>query len=243
MKRLLLAVGAAELAYRGVVRAKNRKFAALLADVADKLERAGLEYWLDWGSLLGAVRDGRILEHDTDTDLSVPAVHAEALRALADREFAARGYVVQDRGTSLLIGLPRRPRVHTLDDEIMVHLEIVPAEAGSVVLNAGRVRVPAELVWPLAHVRLQGRRYPAPGRMSEYLEAIYGYTGRVCVYEGGDRYRPCRTAWEVASYHWDRLVYYRLYFLVKALPLPRAWKEAGSRITGLYHRFLGTPKT
>lgn len=242
MKRLLLAALVLEGAYRAVVRAKNRKFVRLLSDVADHLEAVGLEYWLDWGTLLGAVREGGILEHDTDTDLTLPAGQGPALRELALREFASRGYRVQDRGTSLLIGLPVHPTRHGLDDEIMVHLELAPEADGVIVLNAGRRPVASELVRPLTQVRLAGRSWPAPGRTSEYLEALYGYTGRVCVYLGDDRYRATEGLAEVAGYHWNRLVYYRAYFLVKALPLPRSWKEAGSHVTRVLERLLGAPK-
>lgn len=242
MKRLLVAALVLEGAYRAVVRAKNRKFVRLLSLVADRLEAGGLEYWLDWGTLLGAVREGGILEHDTDTDLTLPESQGPALRELALREFASRGYRVQDRGTSLLIGLPVHPTRHGLDDEIMVHLELAPEADGTIVLNAGRRPVSVGLVRPLARVRLAGRWWPAPGRTQEYLEAIYGYTGRVCVYLGNDRYRPAATFGEVASYHWNRLVFYRGYFLVKALPLPRAWKEAGSSVTRSLERWLGAPK-
>lgn len=242
MRRLLLAGLVLEGAYRAVIRAKNRKFVRLLSDVADRLEAAGLEYWLDWGTLLGAVREGGILEHDTDTDLTLPAGQGAALRELALREFASRGYRVQDRGTSLLIGLPVHPTRHGLDDEIMVHLELAPESEGVIVLNAGRRPVPAELVRPLSRVLLAGRWWPAPGRPAPYLEALYGYTGPVCVYLGDDRYRAAETLAEVARHHCHRLVYYRTYFLVKALPLPRAWKEAGSSVTRVLERWLGAPK-
>jgi len=35
------------------------------------LTQSGVDYWLDFGSLLGLMREGNILEGDTDVDISV----------------------------------------------------------------------------------------------------------------------------------------------------------------------------
>ena len=43
---------------------------ALLKDVTLALDEAGVQYWLDYGSLLGAVREGRSICWDGDYDLS-----------------------------------------------------------------------------------------------------------------------------------------------------------------------------
>jgi len=52
-------------------------------DVKRVLDQAGIEFWLDYGSLLGAVREGGKIEWDTDLDLSIVEVHwKELLRAI-----------------------------------------------------------------------------------------------------------------------------------------------------------------
>ncbi len=40
-----------------------------LAEVKEILDKVGITYWLDSGTLLGAVRDGKIIEWDVDVDL------------------------------------------------------------------------------------------------------------------------------------------------------------------------------
>ena len=43
----------------------------MLFNVVKLLEEEGVEYWLDFGTLLGLVRDGAIIEWDEDVDISV----------------------------------------------------------------------------------------------------------------------------------------------------------------------------
>src|SRR5690606_20464286 len=63
---------------------------AMLHRVTKTLETAGVTYWLDHGTLLGIVREQRLLPWDTDMDITVPAtslpqLHA-AMPALKDRK-------------------------------------------------------------------------------------------------------------------------------------------------------------
>jgi len=42
-----------------------------LMDVKEVFERFDIRYWLDWGTLLGAVREGKIIAWDCDIDLGM----------------------------------------------------------------------------------------------------------------------------------------------------------------------------
>lgn len=59
----------------------NRKVALRnLKDVNEVLEEIGATYWIDCGTLLGAIREGDFLEHDTDIDFGVwTTEHHEAI--------------------------------------------------------------------------------------------------------------------------------------------------------------------
>ncbi len=65
----------------------------VLADVKGSLEREGIGYWLDFGSLLGTVRHGRSIPWDGDFDLSTLDPHIAGRTALWNR-LRRQGYKV-----------------------------------------------------------------------------------------------------------------------------------------------------
>jgi hypothetical protein len=62
-----------------------------LRGLAEVLEDAGIDYWVDSGVLLGLVRSGRLLRWEKDVDLAITAVDAQRLLELEGR-FASIGY-------------------------------------------------------------------------------------------------------------------------------------------------------
>jgi phosphorylcholine metabolism protein LicD len=55
-----------------ILQGKNLKVAEqMLKDVTDIFDKHGVRYWLDFGTLLGIVREGRILPWDDDMDISI----------------------------------------------------------------------------------------------------------------------------------------------------------------------------
>lgn len=73
---------------------------AQLLDVLQVLDSHTVPYFLEGGTLLGIVRNGDILAHDTDTDLSINAEDFDRLKpALADLK--ARGWYVKTRPIKL----------------------------------------------------------------------------------------------------------------------------------------------
>jgi len=43
----------------------------ILRKVVEKLNQHDIKYWVDYGSLLGIIREGDVIKHDTDTDVCV----------------------------------------------------------------------------------------------------------------------------------------------------------------------------
>ncbi|OYT52917.1 MAG: hypothetical protein B6U72_07245 [Candidatus Altiarchaeales archaeon ex4484_2] len=64
-----------------------------LRDIKDILDRADIEYWLDHGSLLGAVRDKRFIPWDNDIDLSTMSTEIDKIIAEIP-EIEKRGFKI-----------------------------------------------------------------------------------------------------------------------------------------------------
>jgi lipopolysaccharide cholinephosphotransferase len=63
----------------------------MLREVTEILEKNGVQYFLDFGTLLGIVRENRLLPWDDDIDLGIPEKHAEKLSRLK-LKFILKGY-------------------------------------------------------------------------------------------------------------------------------------------------------
>ena len=66
----------------------------MLIDITDSLDNHKIKYWLDFGTLLGAVRDGKVIPWDGDFDLSSLETNLEQKSDLW-KEISNKGYDVQ----------------------------------------------------------------------------------------------------------------------------------------------------
>lgn len=65
-----------------------------LAWIARLLNDAGIKYWVDSGTLLGLVRDGKLLDHDRDIDISMWSSSIDGIEGLLSA-FRSAGYGIQ----------------------------------------------------------------------------------------------------------------------------------------------------
>jgi len=89
----------------------------MLHCVCRLLDEAAVPYVLEAGTLLGVVREQRLLPWDTDVDLTVPAEHVDALLALRSQLWRA-GYRTRLRPHRVAqgpfaVGMPRLLKVQT----------------------------------------------------------------------------------------------------------------------------------
>jgi len=169
------------------------------------LEDMGITYWLEGGTLLGALREnGTLLQWEDDVDISVALDNDrdwDTLVAGVTTRGARDGYFVDvfKRGTLIAIShaAPRRPPLrwenYRLRGEIRLDLAVYrPAMSqGQPVLerrsskgampatDSGGFGVPRELVLPTATLDLLGRNFACPGRPEDYLKALYGDFNRI----------------------------------------------------------------
>ena len=256
---LTIAVGAVLFSlgasYLIIIRRKQLLARKLLTDVVNALEEAHIEYWLDWGTLLGAWREQRILPHDQDLDIGIPLEQEEDARRVLSDVARRHRYACKARAPHLLVlSLPRSTKFHSLRDLIFIDVVFYPNEPVLLRFRGNSsdgkplfTATPRSALRPLSTVGLHGRRYSAPADPQSYLDSIYGYSGRRCIYEGGGRYRPCRTFSDFVQYHWNEYVFFPMHFLWNGLPLPRDWKRSIDRwidkISPAYDRVFRRPKT
>jgi hypothetical protein len=144
--------------------------------VLTALREAGVEAFLAYGSLLGAVREGGLIGHDSDADLGYVSRFSEPVDAVLEsfrlqRRLVEMGYwVVRYSGMAFRVNLREA-------DGALRGLDVFAGilREGRLYLM-GEVGAPflAEWVRPLSEVTLEGRTYPAPAAPERLLEAMYG---------------------------------------------------------------------
>lgn len=81
------------------LRCAQLRLSCMLSYIDDVCRRHGLRYWIDSGTLLGAVRHGGFIPWDDDADVCMPRADLLRLRDILLREEADGPYAVQCRAT------------------------------------------------------------------------------------------------------------------------------------------------
>jgi hypothetical protein len=158
---------------------------ALMLDTATELvtilEGLGLRPFIAYGSLLGAVRNGHVIGHDTDVDVAYYSSWehpADLLREsfAIQRRLAELGWRVRRRSGACLqvrkaIGDGHGPRV---DLFTAYH-----CNGWFAVERWVRGRLDRDSVLPLGEIELEGVRFPAPNNPEALLALTYGESWRV----------------------------------------------------------------
>ncbi|WP_307827864.1 methyltransferase domain-containing protein [Nocardioides sp. SYSU D00038] len=147
----------------------------------DLRAHAGVEAYLCYGALLGAVRDGAMIAHDSDTDVcyvshgASPAdVVLESYRV--ERVLRSLGWrVLRMSGGDVKLLLP-------LSDGRVCHVDVFVAfRVGETFFQLGNRsgRLPESAVLPTSTVTLHGVELPAPADPEAMLAFVYGPGWRV----------------------------------------------------------------
>lgn len=149
--------------------------------VLGALEKAGIQPFLAYGTLLGAVRDKNFIGHDSDADLGyVSRYDTPADAALESfrlqRTLREMGFTVERYS-----GIAFKVVVREADGRTR-GLDVFGGflRDGTLYLM-GEVGVPFEEAWlyPRGTAELAGRSFPVPARPERLLEAMYGLSWRV----------------------------------------------------------------
>lgn len=150
-------------------------------DVLERMRDVGIEGFLAYGSLLGAVRSGHMIAHDYDADLSYLSVHeypVDAIlesyrieRAISSGGYATRRYSAMAFQVQLDPADPHHPWLDVFGSLIVSDMLYVLWDVGAPLRR--------DQVLPLTTCRLEGRELPAPRDVDAWLSATYGRSWRV----------------------------------------------------------------
>lgn len=159
--------------------------AAMLANTREVLdalrEVCGVPAFITYGTLLGAVRDGKLIGHDNDIDIGYmsdqdnPAdVARESFQI--QHELSRRGWNVQRVSGGFVQVDFDQP------DAVVPHVDVFACfYVGERFYQVFAVEadLPRSAILPLGEVALNGERLPAPADPEALLEATYGPSWRV----------------------------------------------------------------
>lgn len=144
--------------------------------IDDLRDHGGVEAYLNYGALLGAVREGGMLKHDSDTDLCYLSPHSSPADIIAESYRISRA--MRDRGWRLLrmsggdikLLLP-------LSDGRVCHIDVFVAfHVGDTFFQLGNRsgNLPREAIVPFSTIELHGHEFPAPRDPDAMLSFLYG---------------------------------------------------------------------
>jgi hypothetical protein len=152
--------------------------AELTAFAHELLDRHRIVHWLDYGSLLGAVRDGHLIPWDKDADIGILSTDVPGLLSLAPE--------VERAGYRLDISCPSTLRIN-LSAINTQHVDLFPWTDTDGILSrsaagdyawpgmTGRDAFPSSFIESLESVVLEGIDLPAPSQVNRFLaEHRYG---------------------------------------------------------------------
>jgi len=167
----------------------------LLRAGTDYLKACGVEFWADYGTLLGAYRNGSLLPHELDIDLSMMEESVPALLRnlhLLDPDFEFYDTSYRHRGPKY--GIMHRKYGGNCDfytyrrtDDCKLRICLGDEWRGSL---EGR-DVPEEMIFPLEPARIDGISLMRPRQTREYLIHRYDYIDYPAVLksDGSGHYR------------------------------------------------------
>jgi hypothetical protein len=150
---------------------RQRALRRAVADVCRVFADHGIDYWCDFGTLLGFYRDADIIRSDKDADLSIMASEKPRIMALA-AAFRARGYELTDSGGRA------RKLIRIIDERTRYYVDIYPYVADGSVLRSvwasPQEDIPAALVARRVSASFLGAPVTVPADVPAVLHHRYG---------------------------------------------------------------------
>ena len=153
----------------------------MLFAIADILEQLRIKYWIDFGTLLGAVRNAQFIPWDDDVDISFCIEDASAvdhLLNLLEEQIRNIGYHVIRTSAISGGGLKvRLSKINQLHLDLYLHHNKDGIWESSCGGDFADWKCPASYLDNMVDVSLYGRNFPAPSPVHEFLcDYRYGPT-------------------------------------------------------------------
>lgn len=152
-----------------------------IENVLAALKKAGVDAFPAYGTLLGAVRGGKLIGHDSDADLGYVSKHSHPVDVV--RESFGLQRALADMGYRITRYSGAAFKVDVLEGDGSVRgLDVFGGFlSGGNLHLMGEIRTPFEREWifPLGTTTLEGRELPAPADTDKFLAATYGPSWRV----------------------------------------------------------------
>lgn len=142
------------------------------------LDQAGVEYWLDWGTLLGAKREGTMIAHDYDADIGMRESQFQKLKTQWNQIPALKGMRLFSEGGNLYrircgIGWVDVFRYDDSDPETLNMTSQANVKHSCECDGKGH-RTQRSIVFPLTKLKFGNVVASAPNDTEAYLEHLYG---------------------------------------------------------------------
>ena len=169
--------------------------------VIGMLSEEGVSAFPAYGTLLGAVREGTFLGHDSDADLGYVSRHTTPVDVVLESFRLQRAVARRGLETYRYSGAAFKISVRESDGAVR-GLDVFGG-----FMSDGRLYLMGEIgtefrpewIWPLSTCELNGRVLPAPAAPDRLLEATYGPSWRVpdpaFQFETSERSKAQLTAW------------------------------------------------
>ncbi len=151
-----------------------------IAEVLSALKEAGVDAFLAYGTALGAVREGKLIGHDSDADLGYVSEHDHPVDVMRESfrlqaRLSEMGYpTFRYSGAAFKVSVRE-------GDGALRGLDVFGGfmNDGHLYLM-GEIRVPFRRDWvfPLGTATLEGREFPVPANTDRFLAATYGDSWR-----------------------------------------------------------------
>lgn len=164
---------------------RSAEHVAPLMDAIDEvitaLGKVGIEGFLAYGTLLGAVRGGQLIGHDSDADIGYVSPHSEPADVVLESFRIQRDLVALGYRTTRYSGGAFKILVAESDGSLR-GLDVFGGFMRDGHLHLmGEIRAPfhREWIFPLGTATLEGREFPVPADTDRFLSVTYGPSWRV----------------------------------------------------------------